>query len=55
MTDREFTKFVNQAINSGAKEIAIPADILASADKETIRELRRLCELNGVKIKAVRD
>lgn len=53
MGDQELTTYVNRAINSGAKEIAIPASLLAGASKEAIEDVRRLCKLCGVKIAGI--
>lgn len=54
MTDRDLADYVNRAINSGAKEISIPASLLAGASQEAIEEVRRLCNLCGVTIREVR-
>ena len=50
MSDQSLMDYVNRAINSGAKEISIPASLLAGASKEAVEEVRRLCKLCGVKI-----
>ena len=50
MSDQDLINYVNRAINSGAKEISIPASLLAGASKEAVEEVRRLCKLCGVNI-----
>lgn len=50
MSDQQLMQYVQRAINSGAKEIFIPASLLAGASKEAVEEIRRMCKLCGVKI-----
>ena len=53
MNDAELLEYVQMAINSGAKEVTIPLNLLAGAREETIQEIRRLCQLCGVRIARV--
>ena len=42
--------YVQEAIKSGRKTIELPADLVADANPETLKEVRQLCKLSGVKI-----
>lgn len=49
-TDRELVAWVQRQINTGARRIIVPGDLLTNASRETVEEVRRLCQLNGVSI-----
>jgi hypothetical protein len=42
--------YVNNSLNSGAKTIVVPAEILEEASDEEKEEARRLCALSGIKL-----
>jgi hypothetical protein len=50
MSDEMLFAYVNQMLNSGARDIVIPASLLQSASEEAIEELRRLCAINRVNV-----
>ncbi len=50
MSDEMLFAYVNQMLNSGLRDIAIPASLLNNASQEALAELRRLCKINGVDI-----
>ncbi len=48
--DHLLLTYVQDAIKSGRTTIELPTDLVADATPETLKELRQLCELSGVKI-----
>ena len=42
--------YVLREINSGTKQIELRGDLVANATEEVLDEVRRLCEVCGVKI-----
>ena len=49
--DNAFLKHLNYLIDSGKRDIEIPANIVSKASDEAIEEARRLCKLTGVRIR----
>ena len=52
--DARLANHVNQLINSGRKNISIPASYLENVSPEALAEVRRLCKLTGVGIREIR-
>jgi len=53
--DQQLIDYVNRAINSGDTKITIPLSLFQGVKKETIKEVKRLCKLTGVKIEEITD
>ena len=53
--DQQLIDYVNKAINSGDTKIVVPLRLFEGVNKETIKEVKRLCKLNGVKIEKITD
>ena len=48
--DEALVASVNKQINSGTKEVVIPASLLLLASKDALEAVRQLCKLAGVGI-----
>lgn len=46
----DLLRFVNQATDTGATTIRIPARLIGNASEDEVAEARRLCKLNGVRV-----
>ncbi|MFO7674897.1 MAG: hypothetical protein R6X12_01060 [bacterium] len=42
--------YVNNSLNSGAREITVPAEIVAESSEAELEEARKLCARNGIKL-----
>jgi len=49
--DEQFIKWLNGEINSGVLKIKVASGRAAGVSSKTQKEAKRLCKLNGIKIK----
>lgn len=49
-TDQTLIERVERQINTGARRIVVPGNLLTNASDAVIEEVRRLCKLNGVNV-----
>jgi hypothetical protein len=49
--DKSFIKWLNGEINSGVTKLKVSSGRKEGVSKSTLKEAKRLCKLNGVKVK----
>ena len=42
--------YINNSLNSGARTITVPPDIVAQSSEAELEEARKLCARNGIKL-----